>query len=82
MFIAKPATISHLPPSPLLQLSALRLMPETGKRVMKKVLFESREKALAEQAAAPAAPAATKAVPAGVAVSAVSGSTAGPTRRR
>ncbi|PRW57982.1 very-long-chain 3-oxoacyl- reductase 1-like [Chlorella sorokiniana] len=62
-------------------LSALRLMPETGKRVMRKVLFESRDKALAKQAAAAAATA-PKAAPAGVAVSAVTGSAATAFRRR
>lgn len=61
-------------------------MPETGKRVMKKVLYESREKALQKQAAAQAAGAAPapKRVwrSAGVALSAVSGSTVGGARRR
>lgn len=69
---------THLPSNPT-QHAALQLMPETGKRVMRQVLFESRAKALAEQAAAPAA---DKAAPAGVAVSAVSGSAAAPARRR
>ena len=72
-------SLAHpLPPRPL-QLAALRLMPETGKRVMKKVLYESRDKALRKAAAADGA---AKPAPAGVGVSAVSGSAAAGARRR
>ncbi len=71
---------SH-PPHPPAQLSALRLMPETGKQVMKKVLYESREKALAKQNGATAVSTAKAAAPAGVQVSAVSGGTAAASAR-
>ncbi|KAI7844061.1 hypothetical protein COHA_002205 [Chlorella ohadii] len=64
-----------------LALSALRLMPETGKQVMKKVLYESREKALAKQNGATAVSTAKAAAPAGVQVSAVSGGTAAASAR-